>query len=105
MPEVTYHLTDGTQAVVDVPAGQSVMDGSVLNNLPGIRADCGGACSCATCHVHVGPDTADLFGEPTEEERDLVMFLDDVNEHSRLACQLIVSDTDRPVHIIVAETN
>ena len=49
MPKVTYELADGTVHDVDVPCGQSVMDGSVRNNLPGIVAECGGSCSCATC--------------------------------------------------------
>ncbi|MBE7195872.1 MAG: 2Fe-2S iron-sulfur cluster binding domain-containing protein, partial [Gordonia polyisoprenivorans] len=51
MAQVVYHLPDGTVSTVDVPPGQSVMDGSVRNNLPGIVAECGGSCSCATCHV------------------------------------------------------
>lgn len=90
MPTVVYQLPDGSTSSVDVPAGQTVMDGSVRNNLPGIVAECGGSCSCATCHVYVD-DSAAVFGEPTAEEQDLLEFLDGVQPCSRLACQLVLT--------------
>jgi len=91
MPTVVYQLPDGTTSSVDVPAGQSVMDGSVRNNLPGIIAECGGSCSCATCHVYVDGGSSAEFGAPTAEEEDLLEFLDDVQPSSRLACQLVLT--------------
>ena len=51
MAKITYVEHDGTEHTVDVKPGQSVMEGPVKNNIPGIDADCGGACACATCHV------------------------------------------------------
>lgn len=105
MPTITYLLSDGSERSIDVPAGQSVMDGSVRNNLPGIVAECGGSCSCATCHVHVDPEYADRFDEPQPEERDLVEFLDGATERSRLACQLIVTDDCGGVRVHVATGN
>lgn len=91
MPKITYLVPDGTTHIVDVPAGQSIMDGSVRNNLPGIVAECGGSCSCATCHVYVDEDSAAVFGQPTAEEQDLLEFLDGVQPCSRLACQLVLT--------------
>ncbi|MGY0541468.1 2Fe-2S iron-sulfur cluster-binding protein [Nocardioides sp. YJ-D4] len=105
MPTITYLLSDGSERTVDVPAGQSVMDGSVRNNLPGIVAECGGSCSCATCHVHLEPEFADRFDEPLPEERDLVEFLEGATDRSRLACQLIVTDQCSGVRVLVATDN
>ena len=105
MPKITYLVPDGTAHVVDVPTGQSIMDGSVRNNLPGIVAECGGSCSCATCHVHLAPEFADLFGEATDEERDLLEYAEDVDERSRLSCQLIVNAGCDGVRVIVPDSN
>ena len=55
MPKVTYIEHSGTAHSIDVPAGRSVMQGAVDNNVPGIDADCGGECACATCHVYIDP--------------------------------------------------
>jgi 2Fe-2S ferredoxin len=105
MPEITYVLPDGSEKTVDVPAGQSVMDGSVRNNLPGIVAECGGSCSCATCHVHLDPRFADAFDEPLAEEADLVEFLEGADERSRLSCQLIVGPAAEGTRVVVPDTN
>jgi 2Fe-2S ferredoxin len=91
MPAITYVLPGGAEEVVDVPAGMSIMDGSVRSNLPGIVAECGGTCSCATCHVRVDAVTRAQFDEPAPEEAELLEYLDGADEHSRLSCQLIVS--------------
>lgn len=105
MPTITYALPDGSERSVDVPVGQSLMDGSVRNNLPGIVAECGGGCSCATCHVYLDPEYADRFDEPMSEETDLVTFLDGACARSRLACQLIVNDRCDGVRVVVPDTN
>lgn len=105
MPKITYHVPDGTTHTVDVPNGQSVMDGSVRNNLPGIVAECGGSCSCATCHVHLPSEFADLFDEPMDEERELLEFAEDVTPESRLSCQLIVTDACDGVRVAVPDSN
>ena len=102
MPKVTYELPDGTVRDIEVPCGQSVMDGSVRNNLPGIVADCGGSCSCATCHVFL--DEGD-FEEPADEERELLEFAEGARPESRLSCQLILSDASTRVRVTVPGTN
>ncbi|PKZ66068.1 2Fe-2S ferredoxin [Gordonia terrae] len=104
MARVVYHLPDGTEQSVDVPAGQSVMDGSVRNNLPGIVAECGGSCSCATCHVFLEGAGAEQFDPPTDEETELVEFLEGARPSSRLSCQLVISDQDE-VHVEVADSS
>ncbi|MCU1643013.1 MAG: 2Fe-2S ferredoxin [Nocardia sp.] len=104
MPKVTYHLLDGTTTRVDVDPGQSVMSGSVNNNLPGIVAECGGSCACATCHVHLARGHWELFAEPTDEETELIAYLDGADDESRLSCQLIVGDNDEEIHIRVADS-
>ena len=104
MAQVVYHLPDGTVSAVEVPTGQSVMDGSVRNNLPGIVAECGGSCSCATCHVLLPESSAGLFSEPTDEEAELVEFLDGAQPNSRLSCQLIIEDQDE-VHVEVVDSS
>ncbi|MBB3082358.1 2Fe-2S iron-sulfur cluster-binding protein [Geodermatophilus sabuli] len=105
MPEITYVVPDGTSHVVDVPVGQSVMDGSVRNNLPGIVAECGGSCSCATCHVHVDEQFAASFGEITDEERDLLEYAEDVCDRSRLSCQLVVTAGCDGARVTVPDSN
>lgn len=101
MPTVVYHLPDGTQSPVEVPVGQSVMDGSVRNNLPGIVAECGGSCSCATCHVYLAEGSIAVFAGPSDEERDLLEFLDGAQPNSRLACQLIMNPDVETVEVTV----
>jgi len=105
MPNITYVLSDQTEHVVDVPVGQSVMDGSVRTNLPGIVAECGGSCSCATCHVYLDPEFKDVFDEATDAELDLLAFADGAQEHSRLACQLIVAHSAEGARVVVPDTN
>ncbi|MET8427924.1 2Fe-2S iron-sulfur cluster-binding protein [Nocardia sp. NPDC004860] len=104
MPTVVYHLPDGSRSAVEVPAGQSVMDGSVRNNLPGIVAECGGSCSCATCHVFLDQEAAERFDEASMEEQDLLEFLDGASSRSRLACQLIMRADMGTVNVTVAQS-
>ena len=62
MAKITYIEFNGTPHEVDVPSGLSVMEGAIDNNIPGIEAECGGACSCATCHVYVDPAWVEATG-------------------------------------------
>ena len=92
MAKITYIEHDGTEHVVDVKNGLSVMEGAVRNNIPGIDADCGGACACATCHVHVDEAWFDKTGERSVMEESMLDFAENVSETSRLSCQIPVSD-------------
>jgi len=101
--KVVYHLPDGSAEAVDVSAGQTVMDGSVRNNLPGIVAECGGSCSCATCHVYLDDSMTGRFDPPSDEEAELVEFLEAARPNSRLSCQLVIADHDE-VHVQVVDS-
>jgi 2Fe-2S ferredoxin len=69
------------------------MEVAKLNNIAGIEAECGGACACATCHVYVDEAWRDKTGKPSDMEEDMLDFAFDVQEGSRLCCQIKVSDT------------
>ena len=92
MAKITYIEHDGTEHVVDVKTGLSVMEGAVRNNIPGIDADCGGACACATCHVYVDDAWLPKTGEKSAMEESMLDFADNVTETSRLSCQIPVND-------------
>ncbi len=70
----------------------TVMEAAVKNSVPGIEAECGGACSCATCHVYVDDEWREKTGQPDEMEEDMLDFAFDVRDSSRLSCQIKVSD-------------
>jgi len=88
MPKVTYVSPDGNQQEVIVPLGNSVMEGAIDNMIDGIVAECGGACTCATCHVYVDQEWLGKVGEPGEFERDLLEMVIDPEQNSRLSCQI-----------------
>jgi 2Fe-2S ferredoxin len=93
MARITYIEHGGVEHVVDVPNGMTVMEGARDNGIPGIDADCGGACACSTCHVYVRADWVEKLPEKDEMEQDMLDFAyepDDVR--SRLTCQLKVTD-------------
>jgi 2Fe-2S ferredoxin len=92
MAKITYIEHDGTEHVIDVKTGQSVMEGAVKHNVPGIDADCGGACACATCHVYVDPAWTGKTGTKSAMEESMLDFAEGVEPNSRLSCQIKVSD-------------
>ncbi len=92
MARITYIEFNGTPHEVEVPAGLTVMEGARDNNIPGIEADCGGACACSTCHVYVDDAWVDRLPPRDSMEQDMLDFAwspDPVR--SRLTCQLKVS--------------
>jgi 2Fe-2S ferredoxin len=91
MTTITYVEHDGTEHVVDVKDGLSVMEGAVKNNIPGIDADCGGACACATCHVYVDEAWRGRLNGQSDMEVSMLDFAENVLPESRLSCQLKVS--------------
>ncbi len=92
MAKITYIEHDGKEHIIEVKPGQSVMEGAVKNNIPGIDADCGGACACATCHVYVDDAWADKTGKASVMEESMLDFANDLQPTSRLSCQIIMSD-------------
>ena len=92
MAKITYVEHDGTEHAIDVKNGLSVMEGAVKNNIPGIDADCGGACACATCHVYVDGDWLEKTGTRSAMEESMLDFAEGVEANSRLSCQIKVTD-------------
>jgi len=91
MPQITYITTDGGQHDVDVSEGSTVMEGAIDNMIEGILAECGGSCTCATCHVYVDDAWLDKIEGPGEFEKDLLEMVVDPSPNSRLSCQITVS--------------
>ena len=91
MPQVTYIEHDGTEHRVEVEKGLSVMRGAVDNGVPGIDADCGGQCACATCHVFVDEAWSARTGSPDEQEESMLSFAATAQPNSRLSCQITVN--------------
>ena len=94
MVKIIFIDPEGKRHEVDAEEGMTLMEAAVQNMVPGIDADCGGACACATCHVYVDPawkeKMASLF-ERNEAEEDMLDFAFDVRENSRLSCQIKVT--------------
>jgi 2Fe-2S ferredoxin len=91
MPKIVYIEHDGTEHPIEVKLGLSVMEGAVNNNVPGIDADCGGACACATCHVYVDPAWYGRLVPPDAQERNMLDFAVEPGPTSRLSCQIKVT--------------
>jgi len=91
MPRITYIEHNGTEHTVEVAVGLTVMEGAVNNNVPGIEADCGGACACSTCHAYVSPDWVAKLPTREDMEQDMLDFAYEPNERSRLTCQIQVT--------------
>jgi 2Fe-2S ferredoxin len=92
MAKITYIQPDGSRQEVEAEPGSTVMEAAIRNGVPGIEAECGGACSCATCHVYVDEDWVAATGEAEPMEQDMLDFAYDVRPTSRLSCQIRVSD-------------
>jgi len=92
MAKITYIEHDGKEHVTEGENGMTVMEVAIKNSVPGIDADCGGACACATCHVYVRPEWLEKTGKAEQMEEDMLDFAFDVRDNSRLSCQIKVSD-------------
>ena len=91
MPKIKYIEPGGKEREVEVPVGWSVMEGAVKNLIPGIDADCGGACACATCHVYVDKAWLEKLSPKTDMEETMLDFAQEVQPNSRLSCQIPVT--------------
>lgn len=91
MPKITFIEHNGTEHVVAAEVGLSLMQVAVNNMVPGIIADCGGYCNCATCHCYIDPAWVDKVPAKEADERDMVSYAIDAQENSRLSCQLRVT--------------
>jgi 2Fe-2S ferredoxin len=92
MAKITFIDSAGTARTVDGETGSTVMETAIKNGVPEIEAECGGACACSTCHLYVDDAWWDKVGEPSPMEADMLDFAFEVKPHSRLSCQIKVSD-------------
>jgi 2Fe-2S ferredoxin len=92
MAKITFITHDGTEHAVDADNGISVMNAAIDNLVPGIDADCGGECSCATCHVVVEEGWMDKVGQPGDREESMLDLNPEREATSRLSCQIPVTD-------------
>ncbi|WP_421759548.1 2Fe-2S iron-sulfur cluster-binding protein [Devosia sp.] len=92
MPHITYIESNGTRHETEGEVGSTVMETAIINGVPGIVAECGGACTCATCHVYVDAAWTETVGGPSMMEEDMLDFAFEVKPTSRLSCQIKVKD-------------
>ena len=92
MPKITYIEHNGKVHEIDVPNEFSVMEGAIQNNIPGVDADCGGACACATCHVYVDEKWFGKLKKKDDAEQDMLDMAFEPNKFSRLSCQITVTE-------------
>ena len=104
MPRVTYIEPGGRERVVEAPAGATVMETAIDNGIEGIVAECGGACSCATCHVYVDPTWAERLPPRDAQEDGMLDCVIERRETSRLSCQIVLTNELDGLVVRVADT-
>lgn len=92
MAKITYITHDDQKFEVDAANGTTVMENAIKNSVPGIEAECGGACACATCHLYVDEAWQSVVGGPEAMEEDMLDFAWELQSGSRLSCQIKVTD-------------
>ena len=92
MAKITFVDHHGESRTIEVENGATVMEAAIRNAIPGIEAECGGACACSTCHVYVDEAWREKTGEPSPMEEDMLDFAFEVKPNSRLSCQIKVTE-------------
>lgn len=92
MVKITFIDTGGTARTVEGEVGATVMETAIKHGVPGIEAECGGACACSTCHVYIEEAWREKVGEPSPMEDDMLDFAFEVRPNSRLSCQIKVRE-------------
>ena len=103
MAKINFIDHSGETRTVEAETGSTVMEVAIRNSIPGIEAECGGACACATCHVYVEESWREKVGAPTPMEEDMLDFGYDIKPNSRLSCQIKVTDALDGLVIITPE--
>lgn len=91
MAKITFIDFTGTARTIEAEVGSTVMEAAIKNGVPGIEAECGGACACSTCHVYIEEAWREKVGEPSPMEEDMLDFAFETKPNSRLSCQIKVS--------------
>ena len=93
VPRVTYVGADGRRDSIEVAIGDTLMDGALDNNIPGIIGQCGGGCTCVTCHCYVDAPWFEQLPAPHPDEAELLPFAEGVAADSRLSCQIRMTES------------
>ena len=93
MPKITYIEHNVKSHTLEVANGLTVMEGAVQNNIPGIDADCGGSCACATCHVYLDEKWFNKLPNKESAEEDMLDMAYEPKKFSRLSCQITAEDS------------
>jgi len=101
MPKLIFVSHDGNEHAVDAKSGTTLMNAALDNGVPGIDGDCGGECSCGTCHVMVDRKWLDKVGSTSGFEESMLSMNAEREESSRLSCQIIVSDKHDGLRIVI----
>jgi 2Fe-2S ferredoxin len=104
MVKIVYVDATGAEHVRDVRAGLTLMEGAVRTGVPGIDADCGGACACATCHVYIETEWLEAIEPPSDLEASMLEFASSVQANSRLSCRIIVLEQLDGLHLTIPKT-
>lgn len=104
MAKVIFHDHEGKTREVDAKNGMSVMEAAISNMIPGIDADCGGACACATCHVYISDKWIGKLRPKDDMEDSMLDFADNVQDNSRLCCQILLSDELDGIEVTTPES-
>lgn len=104
MAKITYVESGGKEHIIDVANGLTLMEGARDNGVPGIDADCGGACACSTCHVYVDKTSVRTLPPLDPMEEDMLDFAYEPDPStSRLTCQLTVTDELEGLRVLIPE--
>jgi 2Fe-2S ferredoxin len=103
MAKINFVDHSGETRSIDAEIGSTVMEAAIRNAIPGIEAECGGACACATCHVYVDEAWQERVGAPTPMEEDMLDFGYDIKPNSRLSCQIKVTEALDGLVIVTPE--
>ena len=103
MPTITFIEFDGTEHELAIDPGESLMRAAIDNGVPGIDADCGGECSCATCHVILDEDWFARVGAMKERDEEMLDMNPERTPTSRLSCQIPVTDALDGIRVQIPE--
>jgi len=103
MVQIIYIEHDGTEHKTEIDSGSSIMQGAMAHNLNGIIAECGGNCSCATCHIYVHPDWVEKMTALDPNEAAMLEEVCDPRPNSRLSCQIKVNETHEGLVVYLPE--
>jgi 2Fe-2S ferredoxin len=102
MPKVIFVDSEGARREIDVEAGNTIMEAAIDNDVPGIVAECGGACACATCHAYIDEDWVARLPEMDDMEDAMLDSALDRKANSRLTCQISMTDKLDGIEVVVA---